>query len=486
MPDPASEVFSRMSVYVQKRDRNAPLVFAGREDVLSDLLSGAEMAGQGRDGAGMTRIVYGIPGAGKTSIISEFMSRHQGSKVMVPGKKGKKKRLFAVEMQAGDLDTTPLDFVRGIQEAWQRHCRGMKAGVLRSGRAHFNKTMQLHRISRKKDSEHETVERIGALSENSSIANCINAYFGKDVVVVLLIDEAQNCPGTDQARKIAGALHSASHDGRMVAFYFGLPGTREHLSAGREEGGLCLSRPSTDCAHEICLLESGETQEVVKGTFEALGVSWSNPGWQRYIRSRSFTESTWGTFLKKMERAVIEGASDFPQHVTLGLQSACQTLGERKNELAPSQGADFIQEVQEKHEAAKESYYRGRLQGIESHAASFGAICEKAMSAKSGSIAKSAAKDAIAVGSSGSSMPLSDAQADQVLLRALGKGVLTMDSEWLIAPPDIPSMSSFLRRVLQTNLDNKMPHALRAVQSLNPDSKKPSATMRPNSRNALN
>ena len=473
----ASGVFDGMVEYCTDRERMPPLVFAGRENVLEGLISSSIKVGRNPNASGMTHIVEGIPGAGKTSIIREFNNLHQGAEIEVPresARTGKevvdKKRLFIIEMPAAELDTPPLQLVRAIRSEWERYCLSAQAGGIQAARKHTGKTADLARITLKLDAETEVVAKMNGLSDKSGLGACLDAYLGDDIVVALCLDEAHNCPSTKNAAKIAEALHLATHGASCVAFYFGVLGTSAHIGNSREAGGLGLSRMNAECRHRIGLFEPGEARQVAQGTFDALGLTWEGEnGWREYAKECGFTEDTWGSFRQRLEEAVVAGASDFPQHVTLGLQSACHILHGRKSTLKAGQKDEILQELRAEHERKKKIYYEERLQGLEAYAAAFGAICRKSRLSISGSVAEYEAQKAISVGVATKKDPLPDAEAEKILENALRKGVLSRAEDMEIAPPEIPSMSSYLDERLESAISKGKPYAVRAAEALSLD-----------------
>ena len=469
----ADGVFAMLSEYVETHERTAPVAFVGRDDILKDLVSGARIAGKGSLGSGMTRVIEGIPGAGKTSVSREFVSRNQGRDLEVSigdiGS-GEKKTcaLFCLELQATDLDTPPLNFVRGIYRAWEKHCLGFSEGTGKFARGHVGKMADIVSLGLNRNTEQERIARINALSEHSTLGDCISAYcdchWGHEVIIALCIDEAQMCPATANSRKIVMGLHAATHEGKIAQFFFGLPGTKAHLAD--RKNGLGISRINARCQHEICLLEPGEPKEVAKRTLDRLGLSWESEEWRGYISSRGYTRATWESFRGKIEDAVADGSSRFPQHITLGLEAACQSIIAHRGDLSPRTGAEILREVRGMHEFSKEAYYRERLQGVEPHAAAFGAICRKAKQSRFGAIYEYEAKRAISAGRSSDEQNLSSEQAGYILKNALDKGVLAKSKKGLIAPPSIPSMSAYLETELQEDLDASAPHAIRAAKAL--------------------
>ena len=471
--DRVDQAYKDMRHYISLHERSAPMAFVGRDDVLADLMSAVQTTAVTEDAEGMTRLVQGVPGAGKTSVCREFIRRHQNEEMVWTDEGGHENRaaVFCVSLAPDALNAPPLTFVQGLHEKWLRHCQSLEAGLKQAGRAHLSRLSDIVRLWLKRSTEHESVEKTRALTAHSSLDSCIGAYsqdyWGDDMVIALCIDEAQNCPVTDHAKAIFGGLHNRKHPARIAPLLFGLPNTLAHVSDQRN--GLGLSRINVRCIHEICLLAPGQVREIVDGTFDRLGLEWGNLGWSGHLRSRGFKPFQWDDWRSKIADAIDEGSSDFPQHVTLGLHAACQALIDRRETLAPTGLDDLLKDVRARHQQWKASYYQQRLDSIIEYGTAFGAICRKASESPDGSITHADAKRAIAAGSSADDEPLDNAQTSAILKQALEKGILRQMPDGDVGPPPIPSMSTHLELALQKALDQGRSHAERACQAIGLD-----------------
>ena len=464
------QTFNAMQHYVDLHERSAPMAFVGRDEVLADLMSAVKTTAANEDAEGMTRVVQGVPGAGKTSVCREFIRRHQNEEMVWTDEDDRENRaaVFCVSLDPGALNAPPLTFVQGIHEKWKRHCRKLEAGLAKAGRAHLDRLSDIVRLWLKRSTEHESVEKTGALTEHSSLDACIGAYchdyWGEDMVIALCIDEAQNCPGTAHAKAILGGLHNRDHPARIAPLLFGLPNTLDHVSD--QEKGLGLSRLNDEVIHDICLLEPGQPREIVVGTFDRLGLEWSNPGWSGHLRSLGFSPIQWDDWRNRVADAIAEGSSDFPQHVTLGLRAACQALIDRRETLAPTGLDAMLKDIRTTHHQRKTSYYQRRLSSVIQYGAAFGAICRKAAGSPYGSVAEEEARAAIEAAAPEKGHSLAADRADAILKQALGKGILRQMQDGEVGPPPIPSMSTHLEALLQEALDKGRSHAVRACQAV--------------------
>lgn len=76
-----------LELFIRRGEKRPPPVFAGRQDVLDDIVSTAELAWKDREEGfpGNTRIIQGAPGAGKSSILAELQKRLNAGRPQ-PGK----------------------------------------------------------------------------------------------------------------------------------------------------------------------------------------------------------------------------------------------------------------------------------------------------------------------------------------------------------------------------------------------------------------
>ena len=464
-------VFDAMRKYVRQRERMAPMAFVGRDGILKDLMDAVDTTASENDPQGMTRIVQGVPGAGKTALCNEFIHKHQSQKIPWLDKEGRQHQaaLFCVNLPPADINVPPLTFVQGLHERWVDHCRSLEAGVTKASRAHLNRLADIARLWLKISTEHESVEKSKALTKDSPLGDCISAYshdyWGKSkMVVAVCIDEAQDLPVTDRAKAALSAMHNGTHPAKIVPLLFGLPNTLTHVSD--QEHGMGLSRLNEAFVHDICLLDPGQARQIIDGTFDSLGLQWENTDWSGYLRRREFEMRHWGAWRSKIADAIVDGACDFPQHVTLGLHTACEALIERRRTLAPQGLDDLVKDVRAKHQQRKTAYYQQRLDSIIQYGAAFGAICKQALGRSYGSVGDDEAMAAIESAAQARGRPLTADQSEAILKQALDKGILRKMRDGDIGPPAIPSMSTHLEMLLQSALDKGRSHAVRACQAI--------------------
>ena len=78
----APNALDRMRSYVDDIERASPLAFVGRQAIMNDLMAAVRGTVKPAPTPGMTRVVQGVPGAGKAALCSEFIARHNGGIIL--------------------------------------------------------------------------------------------------------------------------------------------------------------------------------------------------------------------------------------------------------------------------------------------------------------------------------------------------------------------------------------------------------------------
>lgn len=104
--DRVDQTYKGMRHYISLHERSAPMAFVGRDDVLADLMSAVQTTAATEDAEGMTRLVQGVPGAGKTSVCREFIRRHQNEEMVWTDENGHENKVavFCVSLDPDALN----------------------------------------------------------------------------------------------------------------------------------------------------------------------------------------------------------------------------------------------------------------------------------------------------------------------------------------------------------------------------------------------
>lgn len=452
----ADAVFERMRLYANTLERSSPPVFVGREDELRSLQTAVELVA-GDNPRGMTRIVQGVPGAGKSSLCDEFLGAVQGTDVAG-------RPVLCAKMDPSVLDAPPLRFVAALTEEL-RHTHTQLAGVrglVATGRRHVGLALDAAGQLVFKTSEHRLNAQAHGLTDESPLATCINAHaahmWPDDAVIVLALDEMQECPVTDRTRTAVRVLNEHLHEARILVACFGLHYTATFMS---EESR--LSRIPAGAVMDIGPLNPGEGRRVLTETLDYFGLSADNQGWLRHLQAVDCDPRSWAAWRESLVEMLDAQALDFPQHLTAALRALCLVLCTHR-EAAPT-GDALRDAVADLHNGNKADYYRKRLGNVlRHHGTTLGAV---AQATTTNLVLYPEVVAAFALGDD-FGQPVDRGLANELATLSVQRGVLTLTEEeddLCYGPPPIPSMAQHLVERYNRKLERGDPVA-RALADL--------------------
>ena len=405
---PADAVFQRMRAYASDLERTSPPVFVGRKDIIDELRFVAERVAADNP-RGMTRLVQGVPGAGKSALCDEFMASVQGTELAG-------RRVLCAKLDPSNLAQPPLELVNKLTDSLQ---------VMRRP-----SVRQMHEASH-------------GLTAESDLGTCVSAHaerlWPKNALVVLAFDEMQECPATARSRAALRILNECMHDARIFVVCFGLQNTEAVL---RED--LKLSRISTDAVTDIGPLARGEGREVLERTLDHFGTSTSNQDWPHYLLAAGVAPNDWHTWRKGLLADLEDRAGDFPQHLTAALRATCQALYEHRQKPTPTSG--LATEIVDRLERNKADYYGKRIgDALRLHRTALGALASATEKTNGVSL-----RDALACFMAGddAGRPVDGERAEHLTRLAVARGVLgqaDVDGILSCVAPPTPSMTRHLR-----------------------------------------
>ncbi len=248
----AAERRDALREYVGMEARDAPPVFVGRGRVIRDIETAAEMALRawraGRGVPGLTRVVQGAPGAGKSSLLAHLRRKWEASRA--DGDRGAPVAVNISLLELRDLDRFKAEIDRKVPTSIGRRYAPVVAGAL------VKLVTPGTRLSE------ETEKEVRALAERRDLPH----------PVVLMVDEAQNVRPYESESAVFAHLHEG-HFGHLpvLPVLAGLGHLREHL--GRP--GIRLSRFSDErrSIHTLGALSDGEVRELFAGWLDRFGVA---------------------------------------------------------------------------------------------------------------------------------------------------------------------------------------------------------------------
>ncbi len=248
----AAERRDALREYVGMEARDAPPVFVGRGRVVRDIETAAAATldawRAGEDFPGLTRVVQGAPGAGKSSLLAHLRRKWEASRA--DGDRGAPVAVNVSLLELRDLDRFKAEIDRKVPASVGRRYAPVVAGAL------VKLVTPGTRLSE------ETEKGVRALAERRDLPH----------PVVLMVDEAQNARPYESESAVFAHLHEGHFDHLPVLpVLAGLGHLREHL--GRP--GIRLSRFSNELksVHTLSALSDGEVRELFDGWLDRFGVA---------------------------------------------------------------------------------------------------------------------------------------------------------------------------------------------------------------------
>ena len=451
-------VFERMRRYEAALERTSPPVFVGRKGELDALQAAVDLVASDNP-RGMTRIVQGVPGAGKSSLCDEFMASVQGR--ILHGR-----RVLCAKLDPSNLGQPPLDLVNKLTDALP-HSLAQVPGTRRfvsDRHALFPELASAALQVMRRPSVRQMPAAVHGLTAESDLGACVSAHarrlWPKDALLVLAFDEMQECPARPRAAAALRILNECLHDARILVACFGLQNTETVL---RERLG--LSRIPADAIADIGPLAPGEGREVLEKTLDHFGASAGNGDWRRHLQATGLDPDAWTAWRKNLLDDLEERAGNFPQHLTAALRATCQVLCRNRDGCAPPN--EWTAEIVARHERNKADYYAKRLgDGLRLHRVALGAVV-RAADEKSGLPMRDAFAAFMASDDAGRAV---DGDKAEALVRlAIARGVLgeaEVDGVLCCVPPPVPSMTRHLAEHCDRMLARRDPCALALADRL--------------------
>ena len=490
-------ISKQLQDFIETRDRSSPLKFVGRDDELSflnSLVSLVHRADAGNVPKGALRLIYGVPGTGKTSLKQEFINRliqqdqqahEQFTDKWLNQQSGAnpvaERPVLCVPIGASHMAMDAKGLVRSIttqvlesQAAWLRKqpkWANVDLTTLLDGATRFfcrGATWQ------------ELDEKAHGLDAQSPLADCLNHYaqniWAPGTTLVLLIDEAQGLKvHSENTIDNMEALFEGDHKARVATLCFGLS------NSGQVLDDIGISRPVHDSDRQLGCFKPGEAQQVLHDTMDALRLRSGDHAWAGHLRSLGMEGEQWNAWRAKLVDRMADNAQDFPQHVAVGLMAVCDEVLKMKPHQAFNNA--LLDTIDANHLQRKADYYKVRLRSsaLSDHKIALSVISKLFERTGGGPVDRDDAVRIIRMGSSQTAAPLDGKEAKAVLRGAINKGVFGADSDRAdqLLPPPIPSMQAhlmdFLHQILQDNPKQNTLDMLALLDQMAPTPKKAAA-----------
>ena len=242
-------------------DRSSPPIFIGREEIIERITQDVVRCRSNKDPYRcFTLAIHGAPGAGKSSLLNELELRLGGA---LTGGKVVEHSLVVVPLSGADLESA--NFVANAMiEAYTGQnldFRKEKTGTL-TGSAGVLGVSAKQQVSNRERDLREQIQAHGRMWQPVLTNTSVNTA---KTVFLLLIDEAQNTPGSlesglkDKNRIVMGLHEGAKSTSglKIVPVFAGLPDTETVLATRG------ASRLTDEGSIQIGSLTQDETKELV-------------------------------------------------------------------------------------------------------------------------------------------------------------------------------------------------------------------------------
>ena len=337
--DLPSTVRDSLTLLAESSDRTSPAVFAGREDEFK--LLDLAVRGTQRGEAGHTVVIRGVPGAGKTALLREYVVRSlaAGDETERP--------VIPVPLRPGDFDNPPVALLQEVDRRFREFEASGRWGGTRNrmvGSASLAGNALFAAFTKRDFNEFKASARAP-----NSLPIALDDYVAfrfdrRDSTILLLVDEAQNLSDTARVRGYLDTLHGGIH-GRTQAVLacFGLANTTDRL---RELG---LSRLASGHVRSIGALSNENAERTVTGTLEIAlaGVAFENATLSGVQRSR---------WMGAISSTILAECANFPHHLANGCRALAHIVLDEGIDDAPP-----VEKLRESCREHKREYYDARL-----------------------------------------------------------------------------------------------------------------------------
>ncbi len=336
--DAKRDLVDRLEHYIASQDKNPPRYYAGRKDILADIENACALSWELYSSCrpqlkAATRLIYGAPGAGKTSTLMHLFHRW-GNKEHVTLAGDASARTTPVPkiayFQGGPISMSPQYFLKEIIDQVKpgagarlispvsetRHSESsFGAWIARIG---FSRTSQIqHRLP------HAGLAKVAKLLSKEKWS----------APVVIGIDEAQNMSGGKDSflGGLLQELHDNNYELPLILVLGGLSDSRQ------QAGNMGLTRLSVDNVHSLDRFTAAEVQELKAGFCREFKLDVSS-------REAEFDR-------------MLAACDGWPSHLTNALRSFCEVFIESGCAIGK---VDFVS-VEAKSVKRRNKYYAARM-----------------------------------------------------------------------------------------------------------------------------
>ena len=360
-----AQVEAALRDYDRRRDRAAPPVFVGRQRELGFLRDTVAAAQSGAEG--ITAVVQGVPGAGKSALCDRFEKELRGT---LAGDAP----IAVVAKECDFLDRTPASMVKELAaDVPVRLDLLRKLPGFERAESHVGRALGVATALLKRGSPLDLAMQAMNLDDSSSLGATLDAFAEKmwptGITLVLSIDEMQSMEDTPLVRKNLRAIHTKRFDTNIAIVGFGLQGTAAHL---RELG---LSRLGTDQIAPLGCMDPADAASLVDRTLDSFGLAADDEAWRDHLNALGLSMDDWREWRTAAKAVVLEESLGFPHHLVNGIRSVCRLILRGALRTPMQQRWDVLRQQCQRYKA---EYYSARLARFVDHTMALAAALRQA------------------------------------------------------------------------------------------------------------
>ena len=314
-----------IELHISDGERNRPLVFRGREEILAHVARRIERLAELGNTDSTTVVLHGPPGAGKTSLLAHIEERFNHTVVAIP-------------LNSSDFDSKD-EFIAAVLEATGLGSLGRRVITTKGGWLGFFGFLR--------GVLSQATERLSLLDfgGKSSVWGYIKAALGTNhtMPLMLCVDESQNLSnpiGLSKNALIEDLQLCNTGDLSVMPIYAGLSTTVTAL----EHVG--LSRLDPGSIFRVGPLERHESEEVIRETLSH----------ERFGLTKAFAEQD----LIDLGTSLAIAGDNWPRHLTCYVNAVIQAILDDQQLDEPTMQIDMSRALEIGHTSRIESYGRIR------------------------------------------------------------------------------------------------------------------------------
>ena len=431
MPD---HIESALRDYDRRRDRATPPVFVGRVDELAFLHQTVAAAKSGAEG--ITAVVQGVPGAGKSALCNQFEQEARAAS-------GDDAPVVIVSKDCSFFNRTPVSMAKELAaDVPVRMDLLRRLPGFEKAEDHVRRAVGVATALLKRGSSLDLAVQAMNLDESSSLGVTLDTFAEKmwpaGITLVLSIDEMQSMEDTPLVRNNLRQIHGKRFNTNIAIVGFGLRDTAARLRR------LGLSRLGSHQVRPLGCMSRTDASRLVDETFNHLGLASEDEDWRSYAKALHFGPDDWTAWRNAAKAVILEESVDFPHHLVNGIRAVCRmTLA---GELHSGEGQLTI--LRQQCLDSKKEYYAARLEPLANHTMALAAALRK--SNEAGEVDAAVVLNALEE-SDNNGRRTDGETATAVLNGLIERGLLTTRGTTMLGV-EIPSLTHYLADELESSL----------------------------------